>query len=247
MGYLAAVVLTVIATVVAIDVDSGVSIPNLSLIFVVPVVIVPVTFGLGPSVCSAVLGALAYNFFLTEPRYTLIVDDPANIWAIGLLFVVGLIVSGVAFTAQRRAKELVELRRDVTVLQEYCRDVSRVNNNTHAAVSTAARVLAELFHVPAFVAIVSDDQVTFFKCAGDLEPRVAEFEAARLSLVTGTAQRAGTYPTLDSRFDFWPLATTGQGVVVGLSFDPDRRPAAPDDLVDIVGRVLSLAIERQRS
>lgn len=30
--------------------------------------------------------ALAYNFLLTEPRCTLIVDDPANVWAIGLLF-----------------------------------------------------------------------------------------------------------------------------------------------------------------
>lgn len=71
LGYLAAVILTVIATVVAIGVDSGVSIPNLSLIFVVPVVIVAVTFGLGPSVCSAVLGALAYNFFLTGTRVSI--------------------------------------------------------------------------------------------------------------------------------------------------------------------------------
>jgi hypothetical protein len=57
---------------------------------------------LGSINCSAILGALAFNFFLTEPRYTLAVDDPANIWAIGLLFVVGLIVSGVAFTSRQR-------------------------------------------------------------------------------------------------------------------------------------------------
>jgi K+-sensing histidine kinase KdpD len=66
------------------------------------VIIAGVGLGLGPSLCSAILGALAFNFFLTEPRYTLAVDDPANIWAIGLLFVVGLIVSGVAFTSRQR-------------------------------------------------------------------------------------------------------------------------------------------------
>jgi K+-sensing histidine kinase KdpD len=71
---------------VAVGVDRGVTIPNLSLVFVVPVVIAGVGFGLGSSLCSAILGALAYNFFLTEPRYSLVVDDPANIWAIGLLF-----------------------------------------------------------------------------------------------------------------------------------------------------------------
>ena len=94
--YLASFAMTAVATVVAVGVDSTVTIPNLSLVFVVPVIIAGVSLGLGPSLFSAIVGALAFNFFLTEPRYSLAVDDPANIWAIGLLFVVGLIVSGVA-------------------------------------------------------------------------------------------------------------------------------------------------------
>jgi K+-sensing histidine kinase KdpD len=97
LRYLASIAMTAAATVVAVGVDSKVTIPNLSPLFVVPVIVAGVSLGLGPSLCSVVLGALAFNFFLTEPRYPLAVDDPANIWAIGLLFVVGLIVSGVAF------------------------------------------------------------------------------------------------------------------------------------------------------
>jgi K+-sensing histidine kinase KdpD len=100
--YLASFVMTAVATVVAVVVDNTATIPNLSLVFVVPVIIAGVSLGLGPSLFSAILAALAFNFFLTEPRYSLAVDDPANIWAIGLLFVVGLIVSGVAFTSHRR-------------------------------------------------------------------------------------------------------------------------------------------------
>ena len=95
--YLVSIAMTAAATVIAVGIDSSVTIPNLSLIFVLPVIIAGVSLGLGPSLCSAISGALAFNFFLTEPRYSLAVDDPANIWAIGLLFVVGLIVSGVAF------------------------------------------------------------------------------------------------------------------------------------------------------
>ncbi len=79
--------------------------------FVIPVIIAGVHLGLGPSLFSAVLGALAFNFFLTEPRYSLAVDDAANIWAIGLLFVVGLIVSGVAFTSRQRATEAALLAK----------------------------------------------------------------------------------------------------------------------------------------
>src|SRR5689334_4652692 len=74
--YLAALLITAVATIVAIAVDSAVRIPNVSLVFVLPVVVTAVSFGWGPSLASAVLGALAYNFFLTEPRYSLQVDDP---------------------------------------------------------------------------------------------------------------------------------------------------------------------------
>ena len=134
LRYLASIAMTAVATVVAVGVDSKVTIPNLSLVFVVPVIIAGVSLGLGPSLCSAILGALAFNFFLTEPRYTLAVDDPANIWAIGLLFVVGLIVSGVAFTSRQRATEAALLRRQATVLQGYSRDVVAADN-TNAIVS----------------------------------------------------------------------------------------------------------------
>jgi hypothetical protein len=132
--YLASIVMTAIATVMAVGVDSKVTIPNLSLVFVVPVIIAGVSLGLGPSLCSAILGALAFNFFLTEPRYSLAVDDPANVWAIGLLFVVGLIVSSVAFTSRHRATEVALLRRQATVLQGYSRDVVAADS-TNAIVS----------------------------------------------------------------------------------------------------------------
>ena len=60
--YLASIAMTAIATVVAVGVDSKVTIPNLSLVFVVPVIIAGVSLGLGPSLCSAILGALAVSF-----------------------------------------------------------------------------------------------------------------------------------------------------------------------------------------
>ena len=243
--YLASFAMTAVATAVAVGVDSQLTIPNLSLVFVVPVIIAGVSLGLGPSLCSAILGALAFNFFLTEPRYSLAVDDPANIWAIGLLFVVGLIVSGVAFTSHRRATEAALLRRQATVLQGYSRDLVAADN-TKAIVSITCQALAALFQVPVVVMLVTEGTVVSLERVGDVEPQKAELEAARSSLATGTVVRGGIYPDLVSRFDFWPVKTAeGQNAVIGLAFDPDERPSAPDALVDIVGSVLALVLDRQ--
>ena len=245
--YLASIAMTAIATVLAVGVDSKVTIPNLSLVFVIPVIIAGLSLGLGPSLCSAVLGALAFNFFLTEPRYSLAVDDPANIWAIGLLFVVGLIVSGVAFTSRQRATEAALLRRQATVLQGYSRDLVAADN-TNAIVSITSQALAALFQVPVVVMLVTEGKVVSLEQVGDLEPQEAELEAARSSLATGTVVRSGIYPNLASRFDFWPVKTAeGQNAVIGLAFDPDERPSAPDALVDIVGSVLALVLDRQHA
>ena len=243
--YLASFAMTAVATVVAVGVDSKLTIPNLSLVFVVPVIIAGVSLGLGPSLCSAILGALAFNFFLTEPRYSLAVDDPANVWAIGLLFIVGLIVSGVAFTSHRRATEAALLRRQVIVLQGYSRDLVAADN-TKAIVSITSQALAALFQVPVVVMLVTEGTVVSLEKVGDLEPQKAELEGAQSSLATGTVVRGGIYPDLASRFDFWPVKTAkGQNAVIGLAFDPDERPSAPDALVDIVGSVLALVLDRQ--
>jgi hypothetical protein len=80
----------------------------------------------------------------------------------------------------------------------------------------------------------------------DVEPQEAELEAARSSLATGTVARSGVYPNLASRFDFWPVETAeGQNAVIGLAFDPDERPSAPDALIIRVVRVLALVLDRQ--
>ena len=245
MRYLASIAMTAAATVVAVGVNSRVTIPNLSLVFVVPVIAAAVSLGLGPSICSAILGALAYNFFLTEPRYSLAVDDPANIWAIGLLLVVGLIVSSVAFTSRQRATEAALLKRQASVLQGYSRDVVAADN-TKSIVSITSQALAALFKVPVVVMLVTEDRVASLEQVGDVEPQEAELEAARSSLATGMVVRSGVYPNLASRFDFWPVETAeGQKAVIGLAFDPDERPSAPDTLVNIVVRVFALVLDRQ--
>ncbi|AYG61800.1 DUF4118 domain-containing protein (plasmid) [Rhizobium jaguaris] len=244
--YLATFVMTALATAVTIGLDREVTIPNLSLIYVLPVVTAAVVFGLGPSLFSAVLGALAYNYFLTEPRYTLIVNDPANIWAIGLLFVVGCIASAVASMARRTADDATFLKRQMRILQTLSHDIPAAED-TKAIASVAADALAALFGAPVIIMLMADAAVEFVDRSGAIQPTEIEMEAARSSLATGKLVAAGVYPFDASRFDFWPVTGPGtQHVVIGLAFEPEDRPPNPGNLVEIVAGLLWLALGRQQ-
>ena len=244
--YLAAVIMTALATIVAIGLDSTVTIPNLSLIFVIPVVVASVTVGFGPSLCAAVLGALAYNFFLTEPRYSFEVEDPAYIWAIGLLFVVGCITSAVAAIARRKADDALLLRQQTAVLRRYSREAA--SGNSRSIVSITADTLETLFPVPTVVILISDGAENTIEKRGQIELlNQVETQAAEWSLANRRPVTAGIYPFDASRFDFWPVVSaTGQKAAIGLAFDPDERPAKPGTLVEIVGSLFALALDSQR-
>src|SRR4029077_5709405 len=108
--------------------------------------------------------------------------------------------------------------------------------------------LAALFQVPVVVMLVTEGRVVRLERVGGLEPQEVELEAARSSLAAGPCRRGDVYPNLGSRFDFWPVKTAeGQNAVIGLAFDPDERPSAPDALVDIVRSVLALVLDRQHA
>lgn len=243
LQYLAALVMVVFASAIAVGVDDRIAIPNVSLVYVVPVVIAGATFGVGPSLCAAVLGALSYNFFLTEPRYTFTVDDPANIWAIVLLFIVGLIVSGVAFVSQRTASEASELRRRAAVLQRFSVDVATAAGNP-AAASLAVDALTALFSAPAVVMTAHGGALEIAAQTAGLALGAAERDAAASCLSAGTAQRGGVYPHDGSRMDFWPVQSGGRSVaVIGVAL-PDERPALPEQTVDVVRALLAPAMAR---
>ena len=244
--YIAAVLMTAFATVIAVGIDARMTIPNLSLVFVIPVIVAAVTFGLGPSLFSAILGSLAYNFFLTEPRYSLNVDDPANVWAIVLLFVCGCIASAVASTARRKADDVALLNRQAAALQGYSRNILAADS-LRAIIYNAANALEAIFQVPVVVMILSEAAVELVEKRGKLEPVEIELEAARASLATGRFVPANVYPFDSSRFDFWPVPTsTGWKAIIGLAFDPDERPRTAGVLVEIVASILAFALDRQQ-
>jgi two-component system sensor histidine kinase KdpD len=246
IGYGSALLMVAATTWAAVLVDLIVDIPNLSLVFVLPVVVAAVSFGWGPALTAAVVSVIGYNFFLIEPRFTLRVADPANVWALGLLLLVAAIVSTLAAQSRRRALQALRHVEQAQTLQGLARALTAAADRD-AITEAAAQALNLLFGAPAAVVLPDrpgPDRVTIWPQARLGE---ADRDAAHLAIASRRPVRAEAYPSETSRFDMWPVVSpSGRQAALGLALhDLGERPAAPERLVEIVGGLLAVSLDRE--
>jgi K+-sensing histidine kinase KdpD len=88
--------------------------PVAAIVLVAPVVLIAVLGATGPALAAALTAGLAYDLFLTEPYYQLVIDDPDDITATVTLLAVGMTVgllnSRLVRVAARDATRRNELR-----------------------------------------------------------------------------------------------------------------------------------------
>jgi len=246
-GYGVALALVAAATLAAVIVDQLVSVPNLSLVFVLPVVIAAVSFGWGPALAAAVLGVIAYNYFLIPPLYTFRVADPANLWAIALLLIAAAIVSAVAAQSRRRALQALAAADQAHALQTLARDLAGASDRGRI-VRAGAEALGRLFQAPAVILAAGRDDMTMVAETGGARLADADREAARWALASRLPTRGGAYPVEAASFDFWPVVTpqrTQLAIGLAISGRDEGRPEAPERLVQTVAGYLSVALDRE--
>jgi len=244
-GYLVAGLLVAVATIAAAGMEATGDIPNLSLVFVLPVVISALAWGYGPGMTAAVLGVGSYNFFLISPRYTFEVDDPSNVWALLLLLVVAGLVSFVAGEARRRSISALRHADQALALQDLARTL--VAAPDHPGLMKAAnRALERTFQAPAITLDGTAEALTLSAASEGVELGQADMDAARWALASRLPTRAGTYPYEQATFDYWPIVTPSRlQAVVGVCFD-EGRPEGAEPLIEIIIGHLAVALERER-
>src|SRR3989442_750931 len=93
-------------------------IANISMLYLLAVLVVAIAFGSGPAVLTALLAFLSFDWFFVEPYHTFTVADPEE-WVALLLFLVTAIITGeLAALQRRRAREAVERERDAMALYD---------------------------------------------------------------------------------------------------------------------------------
>jgi K+-sensing histidine kinase KdpD len=241
--YAASLLFVALATGFALIVEDRVGAPNLTLIFVLPVIAAATAFGWGPSLIATVASVLAFDFFFTEPKYSLAIAGASDAWAAALLLVIAAIVSGVAAESRRRQLSAQRAAEQAQALQTLAHAVIQAGPYPEI-LAAAATALNQIFRAPSVIFMQQGPAFGPVATAGGARITPAEEEAALGARDSGLRTRAEHYPFLESEFDFWPVASSeDRRWVLGVSFmnSGRSRPAAPDRFVEIVGAYLAAA------
>ena len=152
-GYLLAAVFAPVATVVLAATRGSVNLTSDVLTFLVGVILVALAGGFIPALLAAAAGSLLLNWYFTPPIHQFTIADANNAWAIGVFFIVALLVSSVVDIAARRTKQ-----------------AARAGAESELLVTTAGSVLRGQQALPALLERVRESfgmrSVSLLECQG---------------------------------------------------------------------------------
>ena len=133
-------------------------IPNLSMVFLLAVLVTAMSFGIWPAIFASVLSFLAYNFFFIPPLYTFTIAEPYELLALVIFLVVAVVSSALAGRVREQARIAANRMRAMRRLYEFTRRLSGLATLDGVAEGAASEIHASLGR-PVVVLLAQDDDL----------------------------------------------------------------------------------------
>jgi two-component system, OmpR family, sensor histidine kinase KdpD len=121
VGMLVAVALVALCTLLIYPLKRAAPVVSLGVLYMLAVLVVSITWGVWLGIGTAVLSALAFNYFHLPPVGRLTIRDPDNWVALVTFTVAAMIASSVAEVTRARAREAAERRVEADLAAEMAR------------------------------------------------------------------------------------------------------------------------------
>jgi two-component system sensor histidine kinase KdpD len=128
----------------ALAVDAAMPLANLSLVFMAPVLATAALGRIGASLTTSVAAFLAYNFFFTEPRFTLHVIPRDELLTLGFFFVVSVVVGVLGARLRQQVDAMRASARQTRALYDFTRRALTAATDYDMAWSIVSHVNATL-------------------------------------------------------------------------------------------------------
>ncbi len=141
-SYLASLVFVALATLAGEKLTEIVPLPNVSMIYLLAVVMPAIMYGVWPAIFASVVSALAYNFFFIDPVYTFTIAKPYEVLALVVFLVIAVLMSAVAGQSREQAKAATVRVRASRRLFEFTRKLSSLADTGSIAEAAASEIHA---------------------------------------------------------------------------------------------------------
>ena len=143
-GYIWAVAVTMISTLVGHLVFGQLELANLVMVYLLGVVFIATRFGRGPSILASVLGVGSFDFLFVEPYYSFSVADSQFLITLLAMLVVAIVISNLMVNVRSQAKVASHRERRAAVLYAMSKDLA-ASQSEDDVVRTAVRHLHSEF------------------------------------------------------------------------------------------------------
>ncbi|HPG89444.1 MAG TPA: DUF4118 domain-containing protein, partial [Hyphomicrobium sp.] len=223
--------------------------PNLSMIFLFGVLICAVRFGLYSAIAAAALSFFAYNFFFIEPRYTLTVASPHELFGLLIFLAVAVATGSLAARLREQASATRERAEATQALYDFSRKLAGAPKIDDVLWLLAAQA-ASVIKGKSIVLLEASGELSL---AGGWPPEdaisTADWAAARWAFGRGEPAGHLTETMPSAAFHFRPLTSSaGRIGVLGVAAneDDDVLPAATASALQSFADQAAIAIERTR-
>ena len=221
---------------------------TLALVFIAAVIASALNFGLLPSLATALLATLAFNFFFMPPLYRFTVADPANIVTLFVFLGAAVLLSGLAARSRLLAETARKREAAAAALYSFARKLAGVRA-LDDLLWAVAHQLAAMLKVRVVILLPDETGALAIRSGYPPDDRLsaAERAAAQWSWDHGRAAGHGADTLPGAERLFLPLKTaSGPVAVIGIEGEVPGRALSADTrrLVDALCDQAAVAIER---
>jgi two-component system sensor histidine kinase KdpD len=222
-------------------------IPNLSILFLVAVVLMAVNFGIWPAIYASVLSFFTFNFFFIPPLYTFTIAAPYELLALVVFLVVAVITSALGGRVREQARVAAGRMRATRRLYEFTRRLSGLASFEAVAEGAASEIHASLGRGVVVLLESEGDLVMTAAWPPEDELDAAPMTAARwaYSHAEPAGADTGTLPTVP--WYFVPLRIGDRKLgVIGVAKPEGMGPLDSEAraLLDALSEQAAAALER---
>ncbi|MFG1395416.1 DUF4118 domain-containing protein [Roseixanthobacter pseudopolyaromaticivorans] len=247
LGYVVAACSVALATIAGEGLTQLVALPNVSMVYLLAVLVPAIQFGVRAAVFASLLSALTYNFFFIDPVYTFTIARPHELLALAIFLIIAVLISAVAGRSRERAEAAAIRMRAARRLYEFTRKLSTLVESGAVAEAAASEIQTILGRSTAI--LVPQGTQVVLAAAWPPEDRLdtASMSAARWALERNEPAGAGTGTLPSVPWLFLPLrARNAQVGVIGIEFAGPAGPLDPESavLLDTLADQTAVALDR---